>query len=52
MTSAPIGSRWPARVGWERPDRLAATTVAPFLALVRQWESMMVARAAVRPAQE
>jgi hypothetical protein len=37
---------------WVRPDRLTDRASASFLALVRNWEAMMLARAGTSPAQE
>ena len=37
---------------WVKPDRLTSRASAPFLALVRNWEAMMLARARPAPAQE
>ena len=36
---------------WQRPDRLSGQPAASFLALVRTWEAMMLARARTSPAQ-
>ncbi|MEO7273380.1 MAG: hypothetical protein ABI211_15385, partial [Vicinamibacterales bacterium] len=37
---------------WQRPDQLSARPAASFLALVRNWEAMMLARARTSPAHE